>query len=140
MWRTVYKCLFFSGTARPSALVQLPALGREGGRAFWSQGHPADSSASLTALLGPRWRLQGLEACMLGEEHSCFTQEERLLYLPSVAFHNNHSSCHIDQEAGPEHSPRPPEGKAVPISQMRVWCGSPAQDTCLLQRCWAYLL
>lgn len=103
---------------------------------------------------GPSCRLIGISYCAAGakveaarpgslhagEERSCFTQEERSLYLPSVAFHNNHSSCHIDQEAGPEHSPRPAEGKAVPISQMRVWCGSPAQDTCLLQRCWAYLL
>lgn len=38
-----------------------------------------------------------------------FHTGRRSLYLPSVAFHNNHSSCHIDQEAGPEHSPRPAE-------------------------------
>lgn len=119
----VYKCLFFSGTARPRALVRLPALGREGGKAFWSQGRPADSSASLTVPPGPRWRLQGLEACVLGEERHVSHGKKRSQYLPSVAFHTNHSSCHIDQEPGPEHSPRPPAGKAVPISQMGglVW-------------------
>ena len=127
MWQTVYKCLFSSGTARPRALVRLPALGREGGKAFWSQGRPADSSASLTVPLGPRWRLQGLEACVLGEERHVSHGKKRSQYLPSVAFHTNRSSCHIDQEPGPEHSPRPPAGKAVPISQMGVWCGPPAK-------------
>lgn len=36
----------FSGTARPNALAQLPALGRRR-EGVWSQGHPADSSHLL---------------------------------------------------------------------------------------------